>query len=123
VDPPKKARLDEVRDANGRQCGPGVPNPNPCSKGGTGELADFKDSSPTVRTSSATVGWIAITRVKVVAVIPAGIASIRIGGRTPRLRLRAGQTQVLVLGAEDVAVEAVDPLAPARGHIEVADGF
>ena len=30
---------------------------------------------------------------------------------------------MLVFGAKDVAVEAVDPLAPARGHIEVADGL
>ena len=28
-----------------------------------------------------------------------------------------------MFGAKDVAVEAVDPLAPARGHVEVADGF
>ena len=26
-----------------------------------------------------------------------------------------------MLGAKDVAVEAVDPLAPARGHVEVSD--
>src|ERR1700733_13385704 len=28
-----------------------------------------------------------------------------------------------MFGAKDVAVEAVDPPAPARRHVEVADGF
>src|SRR5271154_1477880 len=37
------------------------------------------------------------------------------------LRLRPEKAQFM-LGAKDIGVEAVDPLPPARGHVQVADG-
>src|ERR1700723_3597602 len=64
--------------------------------------------------------------------VPTRPAEARVGeaGLRPWVRLtrtwlglRAGKSQVFVFRPEDIAVETVDPLTPACGHIEVADRF